>query len=147
MNPSKTRQSRFWNRWAASGALGTAYGSEYVLAEPCDNEVFKHGTPVVLVHARSWNVKKWVKEIARTADARVDWHFSGGIANVLHLGNQASRARVVAAIISLKDRLVGCGYFQLVGDEDPGLYRAGVTEVPEEFTAAYTDVDGQQRFL
>lgn len=68
----------------------------------------------------------WVKAVAKTAKAKVDWHYSGGRAQVLHLGNVASRARVEQAIDSLAPILRGT-ILQRFGTGEVGLYRNGVT--------------------
>mgnify|MGYP001562867949 CR=1 FL=1 len=102
---------------------------------PCDPEIFEKGSTVCVLDARSNAAERWVKAIAAKARARVDWHYSSGRANVLHLGDAESRQRVFEAINDLQDQLQGT-ILQVGG---PGLYRAGVTEVPEGTIAVDPD--------
>ncbi len=74
---------------------------------PCDPDIFEHGTPVVVLDGSSNAIERWVKMVAATAGAAVDWHYVGGRARVLHLGDDASRARVYAAIDDLEPQLQG----------------------------------------
>jgi len=71
----------------------------------CDPEIFKHGQPVLAMVGSSNAIERWVKAVAEKANARVDWHYSGGIAQVLHLGNKESRRRVEAAVDELSKQL------------------------------------------
>lgn len=96
--------------------------------KPCDPKIFKHGEGVCVVTGPSNAVERWVQLVAKTAKAKVDWHYSGGRANVLHLGDAASRERVLQAIESLKDQLVGTATYpaSILSVGGPALYRAGV---------------------
>ena len=96
----------------------------------CDADIFKNGHPVVLIDGRSDAVEDWVRAVANAANAQLDWHFSGGIAQVLHLGDDESRTRVEDAIDQLTDTLKG-KIMRRVPKGAPGLYRRGVTDVPE----------------
>ncbi len=94
---------------------------------PCDPEIFKKGKGVCVIDGSSNAVERWVKAVADKANARVDWHYSGGRANVLHLGDNKSRHRVLAAIDELEGPLQGP--IRSVGR--PALYRNSVDSVPE----------------
>ena len=74
---------------------------------PCDEEIYRDGSIVCKLIGRSNAIERWVKSVAAKADARVDWHFFGGIANVLHLGDEASRQRVIKVIQELRDQFEG----------------------------------------
>ncbi len=63
-----------------------------------DPTIFKHGTPVIILDGSSNAIERWVRLVAATADAFVDWHYVGARAVVLHLGDRGDRARVEAAI-------------------------------------------------
>ena len=104
--------------------------------EPCDPEIFQHGEPVVLLDGPSNAVEHFVLAVAARSKARVDWHYSGGIAQVLHLGNAESYARVIAAI---KEQPVGLPprILRLYAPGESGLYRAGVTRAPEGAIAGF----------
>jgi hypothetical protein len=100
---------------------------------PCDPEIFKKGEGVCVVYSSSNVVEKWVRSIAKKANAKVDWHFSGGRANVLHLGDAVSRQRVMNAIEELKGEFNG----QILSIGGPALYRNGVDELPEGTIAVF----------
>ncbi len=97
---------------------------------PCDHEIFKKGQPVAALGASSNAAENWVKAVAKKARARVDWHYSGGRAQVLHLGDRESRARVYAAMRELEPNLKGI-ILQIYTPGERGLYRKGVTQAPE----------------
>lgn len=102
---------------------------------PCDPEIFQKGEGVCVVDGSSNAVERWVQAVARKASARVDWHYSGGRANVLHLGDAASLQRVFNAIHELKSELKG----RILSVGGPALYRAG-DPVPEGTIAVDPDL-------
>ena len=75
-----------------------------------------------------------MQSIAKKASAQVDWHYSGGRANVLHLGDDKSRQRVLNAINELEGELSG----RILSVDGPSLYRNGVAT-----GAVVREVDGQ----
>lgn len=91
---------------------------------PCNQEIFEKGKGVCVVSGSSNAVERWVKKIAKKADAKVDWHYSGGLANVLHLGDGESRQRVLNAISELEGELEGT----ILSVDGPTLYRNGVND-------------------
>jgi len=88
---------------------------------PCDPAIFKKGKGVCIVDGSSNAVERWVRRVAEKAKTKVDWHYSGGRANVLHLGNKASRQRVLEVIEELEHELDG----RILSIDGPTLYRAG----------------------
>jgi len=114
---------------------------------PCDPEIFQRGQPVVLLDARSNAAESWVQAVAKMANARVDWHYSGGVAQVLHLGDAESRARVENAIDELAPTLKGT-ILRRYEPEDTGLYRNGVTQAPEGAIASFMDpITGEAAYM
>lgn len=103
---------------------------------PCNPNIFKNGKGVCIVDGSSNAVERWVQMVAKKANAQVDWHYSGGRANVLHLGNEASRQRVLNAIEELKGKLQGT----ILRVDGPALFRNGVDEWPEGALAADPDL-------
>lgn len=93
---------------------------------PCNSEIFKKGEGVCVLSGASNAIENWVKAVAAKAEAQVDWHFSGGRANVLHLGDVASRQRVLNTIHEMKGELKG----DVLSIGGPALYRKG-DPVPE----------------
>ncbi len=106
---------------------------------PCNPNIFKNGKGVCVVDGSSNAVERWVKSVAKNAKAKVDWHYSGGRANVLHLGDNESRQRVLNAIDELKDELDG----QILSVDGPALYRNGVEDSDATGGAVIREVDGQ----
>lgn len=104
----------------------------------CNPEIFRKGTGVCIVDGSSDAVERWVKKVAKKAKAQVDWHYSGGRANVLHLGDDESRQRVLNAISELKDELKGT----ILSVGGPALYRNGV-EDQTAMGAVVREVGGQ----
>lgn len=86
---------------------------------PCNAEIFECGEGVCVVSGSSNAVERWVRAVAKKAHAQVDWHYSGGRANVLHLGDKASRQRVLEAI----DELAGTLNGTMLSVGGPALYR------------------------
>lgn len=116
--------------------------------QPCDHEVFQKGQPLLAVTtgpvggAKKFEV--WVQELAKKSGQRVDWHYSGGIAQVLYLGDR------IAVMTSAKELELpdGCYIMRWFEDEAEGLYRAGVTEEPVNALGAFIDpISGEQAFL
>lgn len=105
---------------------------------PCNPDIFKKGKGVCVINGSSNAVERWVKAVAKKANARVDWHYSGGRANVLHLGDDESRQRVLNAISELEGKLKG----RILSVDGPALYRNGV-EDPSATGAVVREVDGQ----
>jgi hypothetical protein len=90
-------------------------------APPCDPEVFKTGKSIIVLSGWTRDIEPWVQSIAAASGQPVDWHFSGGRANVLYLGD---RAKVEQAI---RDNPPGPKVQVLgwVGELERGPYRAG----------------------
>lgn len=110
----------------------------------CDPKIFKKGKPVASLDARADDAEAWVKAIAKLAKAKVDWHYSGGRAQVLHLGNAESRVRVEKAVDELAPYLRGT-ILQRFGEGETGLYRSGVTPDSASVSggAVVREVNGQ----
>jgi hypothetical protein len=104
--------------------------------EKCDSEVFKKGQSLAAVDARSAAAQKWVEKVAEKSGQRVDWHYSGGVAHVLVLGDHAKALAVAQEMARDPDVRV----MRWFSAEDAGCYRAGVTPIPEDVVAV--DVTG-----
>lgn len=72
------------------------------MSERCDQEVFDQGHSIAVLDACMHRAEEWVQAVAKASGQRVDWHYTGGRANVLYLGDHA---RVLAAIIELRPQL------------------------------------------
>jgi len=114
------------------------------MAEKCNQEIFQSGKSVAALDARSADAEAWVQAVAQSANARLDWHYSGGMANVLHLGDAESRERVIQTIEEMRANLNGT-ILRLYTENDQGLYRAGVSELPEDAIGVhFNPITGEQ---
>lgn len=110
------------------------------MSDRCDRDVFKNGTP--LLAATTGPVggaalfETWVQRVAKDSGQCVDWHYSGGIAQVLVLGDVDAALR---AAVALRNGLpANCEIIRwLVGE--PGLYRLGVSDKPTNALGATFD--------
>ena len=102
--------------------------------ERCDSEVFAKGQSLCAIDGRPDPVEGWVQRVALLSAQRVDWHYSGGVAHVLVLGDHA---RALAAARSISGELDG-RVMRWYEPDAAGLYRAGVTEAPEGVIGAIT---------
>ncbi len=108
--------------------------------QPCNPDIFKNGTGVCVVDGSSNAIESWVQSVAKKADAQIDWHYSGGRANVLHLGDDDSRQRVLTAIAEMESELDG----RILSVDGPILYRQGVENTEDTGpTAVLREVDGE----
>lgn len=68
--------------------------------EACNQEIYKNGIQVFLTHTlRADDVETWVKKISIDSGQKVDWHYFGGRAIILALGDMA---KVREAILNNK---------------------------------------------
>jgi hypothetical protein len=74
---------------------------------PCDQDIFEKGETILTIYGRSNAVERWVVEVAKSAEAKVDWHYAGGVASVKHLGDSASLLRTYEAMFRLLPKLQG----------------------------------------
>ena len=66
---------------------------------PCQEDIFRKGEMVFMTHTIPSNAMEgWVQKVAAQSGQPVDWHFIGGRACVLALGDLDA---VKAAIVSL----------------------------------------------
>jgi hypothetical protein len=71
---------------------------------PCDQEIFQKGRHVGMLAGPGSNaIERWVRGVAERSGQRVDWHFFGGRANVLCIGDiDAARREFDASIPALQ---------------------------------------------
>lgn len=91
-------------------------------SDECDREVFKNGIGLMAIDGATDDVEPWVQKVAVASGQRVDWHYSGGVANVLVLGDHA---KATEAARSLLPEMTG--YMRVLRWFSGGqsLYRAG----------------------
>jgi len=73
---------------------------------PCDPEIFKTGIQVFKTNTIPSNAMEgWVKKVAELSGQRVDWHFAGGIAVVLALGDITKAKNAIQELMPEHDRI------------------------------------------
>lgn len=73
---------------------------------PCNDKVFKKGTCVCITHTIPSNAMEgWVKKVAKLSGQPVDWHFAGGRAVVLALGDLKKVREAIIKLTPEHDRL------------------------------------------
>ena len=103
--------------------------------ERCNVEIFQKGKPVASIDGKPADVELWVQKVAQLSGQRVDWHYSGGRAHILCLGDHSA---VRSAVEELESKLNG-RILDLFDEGEPGLYRADVSWKPP---GAMTAFDG-----
>lgn len=73
------------------------------MGDKCDGDVFKKGHSVAVLDACMYRAEQWVQSVAKESGQKVDWHYSGGRANVLYLGDYE---KVAAAVTKLTPELL-----------------------------------------
>lgn len=72
----------------------------------CDPEVFKNGTQVFITDSIPSNaMERWVQKVAATSGQSLDWHFVGGRARVLALGDLERVSEALAYLMPEHDEL------------------------------------------
>lgn len=99
--------------------------------DKCDAEVFSKGQSLAALDARAKDAEPWVQEVAKQSGQRVDWHYSGGIAHVLVLGDHAKALEAAKAMPPTD----GVRIMRWYDQEDTGCYRAGVTPLEDDVIA------------
>lgn len=125
MNRSKINDPRWWLvRWLSAGAIAPRNWTP----GPCNAEVFRNGAHVAAIAqgsgARCWHVEELICKVARESGTRrqTDWHYSGGIAQVLTLGDADKVAGVLAR---LWPAFLAKWPDSMIRLNGPALYRAG----------------------
>jgi hypothetical protein len=113
--------------------------SQPVVPEPANPEVFQKGTSIiVLTGPRPWMIETWLRD-CDTAD-KLDWHFSGGRAQVLSLDPATHLEYLVGTIPTLAEACErmkdahSCYSLDWIACDVPGYaprYRAGVDAPPD----------------
>lgn len=92
---------------------------------PCDPDVFRNGNPLLAADTSDCGARQfeaWVKSIAELSGQRVDWHYSGGIAQVLYIGDRRAIVKALAMGALCPARIM-----RRFSTTDAGLHRHGVT--------------------
>ena len=81
--------------------------TDKITLEPCNSNIFKNGKEICSVIGNPNDIEYWVKSIAKKSNARVDWHCTGGIGRILHLGDDKNRQRTINILNESKNELKG----------------------------------------
>ena len=74
--------------------------------QPCDPKIFSEGISVFVTHTIPPNAMEgWVRQVAEKSGQPVDWHFYGGRANVLALGDIDKVKAAIEELMPEHDRL------------------------------------------
>ena len=97
--------------------------------------VFEKGTPIFHLHGpRPWMIETWLRDCETSK--KLDWHFSGGIAQVLSLDPEKHLKHLTGTIEALREAcLLGaekhsCYPLDVTVAPEYARFRAGVDEVP-----------------
>ena len=69
----------------------------------CDAEVAESGTLLLTLYGWAKDIEPWVQKVAARSGQKVDWHYQGGVAHILVLGDPAA---AIAAVDELEGELV-----------------------------------------
>lgn len=73
---------------------------------PCARNIYANGTLVMMTHTiGSQEMEGWVKKVAELSGQPVDWHFAGGRACILALGDLSKVRAAIKELISEHDDL------------------------------------------
>jgi hypothetical protein len=117
--------------------------------EPCNKKIFNDGKPLFAANTwypednpiRATGFEEWIKEIRKKSKQDIDWHYSGGIAQVLYLGD---KEKIIEA---MNDNPCPAQIMHWFQEGDAGLYRAGVTQVPKDTIAAFYEGGGKSSYI
>jgi hypothetical protein len=107
---------------------------------PCNPKVFKEGQSIMACDTsdcRSQGFEAWIVSIRETLPkgCEIDWHYSGGIANVLCLGDR----EVILRAVHEKMDECPARVMRWVGEDEFGPYRKDVSPAPEGAIAGSYD--------
>ncbi len=118
---------------------------------PCDRDVYTDGTPVFRTDTiRSFNLEPWVQKVAALSGQRVDWHFAGGRAIVLALGDLAKVRAALIELLPEHDALWRAAVGDMMSEEQVTRYLAsmreyaGLGDAPAEIAA--TGIGEREKF-
>lgn len=71
------------------------------MSDKCDKEVYENGSQIFLTHSiPAKKIEKWIKAVAKESGQKVDWHYVGGRAVILALGDLK---KVYSALTNLRE--------------------------------------------
>jgi len=117
---------------------------------PCDREVFRKGRSIMAcdtgtAECRAEDFEAWIVSVRRRLPkgSGIDWHYFGGVANVLALGDREAVLDAVGGMMSSCPASV----MRWVGEGEIGPHRSGVTPAPQGAMGASYGPDGGEFLL
>ncbi len=118
MNLSKKRDPRAWKKWATAGAVqdcSHGFSTDGPTPPPANGDICVNGELMMVTSSIGSNaIERWVKKVAKRSGQPVDWHWNGGRAHILALGDLERVKSAMAALMPEHDRLYAVvmkGYF------------------------------------
>ncbi len=113
---------------------------------PCDQDVFKNGKPLLWADTGAVGganiFEDWILKIRKRSGQQIDWHYSGGVAQVLYLGD-LDKINEAIQTVPHPNQITVMRWCQ---STDQGLYREGVTPTPDNAIAADWQGGGRSTF-
>jgi len=86
--------------------------------KPCDPKIFSEGQSVFLTDSIPSNaMERWVQKVAHLSEQPVDWHFVGGRANVLAMGDIERVKTAIQHLMPEHDQLRNNALKKILGRE------------------------------
>lgn len=95
--------------------------------KPCDPEIFSKGEGICILDAPSWPMEHWVQRLSEKSGEKLDWHYMGGRAILMHIGTVRSHRKVQQVIREM--------------DPDPEIRILSFVDMPEESAVFVLQVD------
>lgn len=109
MNLSKKNDPRFKKRWLAAGALqdcSRGFSTDGPTPPNTSSDIYENGELMMVTSSIGSNaLERWVKKVAKLSGQPVDWHWHGGRAQILALGDLEQVKSAMAALMPEHDRL------------------------------------------
>ncbi len=103
-------------------------------SEKCNKEVYENGSSVFLTHTMAAeHVEEWVQAVAKESGQKVDWHYFGGRANILALGDLEKVQKAMRKLRSMHD-----DYYRQASSQ----FKFGSTEETELIINGIWDYNG-----
>lgn len=103
------------------------------MLDQCNQEIFTKGKPLLLADTYECSAagfEVWIQNLAKQSGQKIDWHYSGGIAQVLFIGD---RDKIFETMKTIKCPAI----IMRIIESGEGLYRQGITETPDNVIAGF----------
>jgi hypothetical protein len=95
------------------------------MSDKCDSDVYENGSQVFLTHTiAAKDVEKWVQAVAKESGQKVDWHYCGGRAVVLALGDLSKVYDALKKLRPVHDALYVAADYKYLKDKESAQERA-----------------------